>query len=239
MYDARGLTYGLAIGAGLMFIFDPRQGGARRAVIRQKAHRAAHDVEAAVAIGARDLEHRAGGFFARLRGPAMDVSDDVLVNRVRAKLGRACSHPQAIDVVAKGEGCIELKGPILRSELDEVLHVVGNVRGVAAIDDDLEVHDEPGDVASLQGPSARRMRVLRTPATRLLVSLAAAAVGLRSLLRGHPVGLLAAGAVVVALARTTVRRGNPRPLAKNKEEELTGLREAYAPDSEWAPAPPM
>ncbi|MDF2696168.1 MAG: hypothetical protein K0S65_4551, partial [Labilithrix sp.] len=236
------LTYGIALGAGLMFLFDPRRGAGRRAIIRQKAASAAHEVEIAAGIGARDLEHRAEGALARLASffgltePRV-VSADVLVARVRAELGRVCSHPRAVDVVAKGDGCIELKGPILGEEVDRVLDAVAHVQGVKLIDAELEVYDAAGDHPALQGPTFRpKRRLFASPASRLFLGIGGAGVCLASLIKGSALGLLAGGAVVVGAARSIAHRGGPRALPPSRTAEARGLREAYPAGSEWAPA---
>jgi BON domain len=221
--NARELTYGIAIGAGLMYFLDPRRGNARLATIRQKATRAAHEVEGAARIGARDLEHRASGLAARLQRVfgerESNVSDDVLVARVRAKLGHVCSHPDAIDVAAKGGGCIELKGPILQDEAEQVLSAIQRVRGVRTIDDDLELHERSGDVPGLHGaPVRRRRNRVWTPAARFVAALGATGVGVASLVKGNPVGLIAGGAVALGATRSIAHRGAPRPRARVTEK---------------------
>src|SRR5688572_6190803 len=122
---ARGITHGLALGVGLMFLLDPRQGGARRAYVRDKSVRAAHEVERAAEVGTRDLAHRIEGAIARVFASGRNhVEPDVLVARVRARLGHVCSHPHAIEVASKGDGYVELKGPILADEVSRVLDAV-------------------------------------------------------------------------------------------------------------------
>jgi hypothetical protein len=212
MLNARELTYGIAIGAAAVYFLDPRRADARLATIRQKATRAAHEIESAAGIGARDLEHRASGLVARLSRVFgehdSDVSDEVLVARVRAKLGHLCSHPDAIEVVPKGGGCVELKGPVLEDEVEHVLSVIQRVPGVRTIDDDLEVHERPDDVPALQSATVRRRRNRTfTPATRFVAGLGAAGVCVASLVKGNPVGLLGGGAVAIGLARSIRHRG--------------------------------
>jgi hypothetical protein len=220
MVEARAFTWGVALGAAVMYFMDPRQGGARRARIRDKSKRAVHELEAAAVIGARDMSHRAQGFAARLQGRgagggggAVDVSDEVLVERVRSALGRACSHPHAIRVVAKGDGCVELVGPILASEVDDVLSTVSRIAGVSSIDDDLDVHDAAGDVPALQGEGHRRSRAIRfAPSTKLGFGSLAAVLAFASLLRGHPFGFLLGGVTTLAVARSMTARGAWQPL---------------------------
>jgi hypothetical protein len=248
--EAQLLTYGIALGAGVMFLLDPRQGGARRALIRDKSLRALHEMEDAAAVGSRDMAHRVEGAVARARGVVRrdQVDDDVLVARVRAKLGHFCSHPHAIQVNAKGGGCIELKGPILMKEADEVLGAISRVRGVRMIDDDLERHQHTDDVPGLQGEPVRRAAYARmwTPAVRLVLGIGALGVAVGALIKGSPLGLVAGGGSVLALARSNVRHGNGRGLssafrrrARGDGESVTGLREAYPRESEWSRGEPI
>ncbi|MDB4936824.1 MAG: hypothetical protein JWP87_3796 [Labilithrix sp.] len=240
--EARLLTYGIALGAGLMYVLDPRQGGARRALIRDKSLRALHEVEDAAAVGSRDMAHRLEGAVARARGIAGKREDvvpgDVLVARVRAKLGHVCSHPHAIAVNAKGNGCIELKGPVLAKEAGEVLSAISRVPGVRLLDDDLERYAHPGDVPALQGPPARRPPLARlwTPATKLVLGASAAAMALASLVRGNPIGFVAAGGSVLALARSGTRgHGGHRML---REQAGTERVQGETQTSQPAPAAP-
>lgn len=232
MNHARDMTFGIAVGAGLMFLLDPRRGNARRAMVRQQSVRAAHEVENAFGIGKRDLEHRARGIASLAFGKRRPVAvpDDVLVARVRSRLGRVCSHPHVVEVASKGAGVVELKGPVLRSDLDRTLAGVARVRGVRAIDDDLDVHDV-ADITALRGNDRRwgQGRSL-TPATRLVVGLTAAGLAVALLVKGHPLGLLAGVGLVVGLARSTVHRGQ-RPSAYGKEA-IDGIDEERPLDVE-------
>lgn len=230
MSEAKGFTYGLALGAGLMFLLDPRQGGARRALVRDKSVGALSDVEEALAVGKRDLFHRAEGVVARLfaRPTHEPVSEDVLVERVRARLGHVCDHARAIAVKSKGDGVIELKGPVLADEAERVLGAVAHVRGVREIDDDLERHASAGDVAALQGTHTlpKTWAKMWNPASRLLVGCAAAGLAFSALLRGHPLGFLAGGAGALSIARSMARHGSG--VSGRRRIEVPGARGVIA-----------
>lgn len=240
MRYAHGLTHGVALGAGLMFLLDPRQGGARRALVRDKSVRVSHELEHAANVGARDLSHRLEGAVARLFAPRAGetVGDDVLVERVRARLGHVCSHPHTIEVIPRGEGTIELKGPVLANEKAQLVASLGRVRGVRAIDDNLEAHAGP-DIPALQCTNCRPMRrgLARpwTPATRLIVGATAAAAALASLVRGHPIPFLLGGAATLAIARSMSQQTIRVRQSSAGSQPVTGLREAYGAGSEWAP----
>jgi osmotically-inducible protein OsmY len=103
-----------------------------------------------VAGRAHDLAQRARGERQEVEHADETVPDGRLVERVRAQIGRRVRHAKPIRVEAR-EGRVTLTGPVLRSEVDGLLEVLGKVRGVKGIENRLDVHDEPGDVPSLQG----------------------------------------------------------------------------------------
>src|SRR5437867_2211648 len=100
----RGLPVatGIGLGAALMYLLDPDRGNRRRAHWRDQAVHAWNRTADALGTTARDAGHRARGLAAetgaRLRDE--DVPDEVLVKRVRARMGRVVSHPRAVQVAA-------------------------------------------------------------------------------------------------------------------------------------------
>ncbi len=148
------LIGGLSAGAGFMFFLDPDRGTRRRAIARSRFSRLFHQLAHTADGAARDLEHRAEGVAAEVRSlftPQAAPSDEVLVERVRARLGRAITHPRAIEVAAH-DGRIQLAGAVLRDDVQRLMTAGRSVRGVRSIEDNLEVHDEPAGVPALQGP---------------------------------------------------------------------------------------
>ena len=139
-----------------MYLLDPDQGRRRRAGIRDRVGRAARISADAVEATRRDALHRASGAAARIRGRLhREPADDrVLVERVRAQLGRVVSHPHAIAVQAT-DGIVTLRGVILQAELPQLLSSVKNVPGVRDLVSELEAHVEPGNVPALQGSRPR------------------------------------------------------------------------------------
>jgi hypothetical protein len=139
------------------------------------------------------------------------VDKEVLVERVRAKLGRFVSHPHAIHVTASS-GNITLTGAILEREADRLVKTVRHVRGVRTVIDNLERHDQPGTVPSLQGgraPAGDRIDVLQArwaPATRTIVGTVGAVLTIAGLIRRDRAGAAAAlvGAGLIARAATNM-----------------------------------
>jgi len=175
---------GAAVGAGLLFVLDPTRGAKRRAIVRDKLVRARRVAGEGAGATVRDISNRARGIAASVRGRLSDdnVSDRVVCERVRAQLGRASSHARALDVDVR-DGCVTLRGPILSSEVQDVLAVAAAVRGVHSVVNELEPHESSAGIPSLQGDGRVAQPTLDirprgwSPATRTLVSAGALAIG--------------------------------------------------------------
>lgn len=198
------LLGGLGIGAGLMYLLDPKRGRQRWALARSKA---AHVLDAggtALGRATRDLAHRSRGLAAEAgaRLHHEHVEDRVLEDRVRSKMGRFVSHSHAIEVLAD-DGEVTLAGEILDSEVAGLLAAVRSVRGVRKIDDQLRVHESKESISSLQGEPRKRNRHYRAsrpwpPAKRLLATTAGGALAFAGFHRRDPIGL-ALGTVGIGL----------------------------------------
>ena len=167
----------VGVGAALAYVFDPGHGRRRRSVARDKVISAAHTAGDALDTTSRDVRNRTRGAKAAVRSALErdDVSDEVLVERVRARIGSVVRHSRSPDVRASA-GRVTLHGPVLAHEVDGLLRRAGGTRGVTSIDNRLEVHDSPGDVPGLQGegphrhgwPRSEFMQENWSPAARLV-----------------------------------------------------------------------
>jgi uncharacterized membrane protein len=206
------------LGALLMYLLDPQQGRRRVALARDQGMRLTRVGRETADAGLRDLSHRTSGLLAQLRGALRrraPPSDVVLVERVRAQLGRVVSHPHAVEVTASG-GCVTLGGPILKSEEDALLHAVRAVRGVREVQSRLDVHERAGRLPALQGGNRRSrphmefMQENWAPGPRLLAlgvgsALAGYAFAGRGL-RANVLGLLGIGLAARAMSNQSLRR---------------------------------
>ena len=149
------LIGGVGLGAALMYIFDLDRGGRRRALIRDKFEAAGNKASCYAGKMSRDVRNRASGVVAETKSlfKHEEVTDDVLADRVRSKLGRYPVHFGAFDVTAN-DGTVTLRGQILANELPKVLRATRFVRGVKNIDNQLQVHEEAENLPSLQGQPA-------------------------------------------------------------------------------------
>jgi hypothetical protein len=157
-------------GAAAMYYFDPEMGRRRRALARDKAVALSHDARDYAQGKSRRIADRAKGLAATVGHRAVEpLSDYQLRDRIRSQLGRVASHPRAIEVdVIDGDVC--LYGDVLAEDVQPVVSTVSSMTGVKAVDNQLRVHDEPGDIPALQG----RRRVGRARRTLLpLLAMAA------------------------------------------------------------------
>jgi hypothetical protein len=180
--DRNALLAGVALGALLIFISDPDRGARRRALVRDKAIHGAHVSRRAIAATAADIVNRTRGTLANAWGAVRrDEFDEArLVERVRAALGRVCSHPRAIHLEAV-DGEITIRGEVRASEVEDVLAAIGSVRGVEDVVDELDRYEDADGVLSIQGsgrvgePSTDLFQHRWAPATRALVGMTAIA----------------------------------------------------------------
>ena len=170
----------LGLGAGIMYLTDPRDGRRRRARLRDAAAHASRRVRDTTRMTAHDVANRAAGLKARAVSAVADraADDEILAERVRSRLGRLVAHPHAIAVKVT-EGRVTLAGPVFEAEVDQLFEGVRRVRGVVGIHDTLERHVDAGHIPALQGagPLDLRASTLRwTPTARVM--LGAAGLGL-------------------------------------------------------------
>jgi uncharacterized membrane protein len=206
-----------AAGAGLMYLLDPGRGGYRRHLVRDKAVHALHETTGGLRATGEHLRNSSRGLVAETRSRfRRDQASDYKVGaRVRAAMGRVVSHPSAI-WVSVADGNIALCGDVLADELDALLAVAKSVRGVRSVQNRLRVHQEPGNVPSLQGERVRRgspyglMKDNWSPLTRTFVGLTGGAMALFGAVRrdwvGAGVGLLGLGLATRGLTNLPASR---------------------------------
>ena len=126
-------SIGVALGAGMMYLLDPDRGRRRRAFAHEKGASMVRHASRAVSKMARDLQNRTRGAAAHARQSHQPVDDDVLVGRVRTRLGRLVEHPHKVDVTARN-GVVTLRGIVERREYDHVISAIRCVEGVKSLE---------------------------------------------------------------------------------------------------------
>ena len=215
--DKAALISGIGLGAGLMYILDPDRGNRRRAMMRDKCASAWNKTGDCIGTTSRDLSNRTRGVVAEASHLLKkdEVGDEVVIERVRSKMGRVVSHPGSIEVTANN-GSVTISGPILADEVAPLLKCVSSVRGVREVDNQLEAHETAADVPGLQGGSRRpghRFELMQknwSPTARLLVGIAGGALAAYGASRldapgiaisGLGLGLIARGATNIEVKR--------------------------------------
>ncbi len=153
---------GLGLGAALMYVLDPERGKRRRALVRDKAVRLSRKASDRLDARSRDWRNRARGAAAEVKAMARseEISDPVLEERVRAEIGRVVSNPGALEVSAAA-GTVTLSGPVLASEVDDLLSAAHGVRGVDDVENRLQVYESAEGVPALQGSKGPRSKAER------------------------------------------------------------------------------
>lgn len=196
------------VGAGIMYLADPDRGARRRALVRDKGMHAARRLGAVVDKASRDLAFRARGLAAEARSLAdqQPVSDELVTERVRAKLGRLVSRPHGVHVEAH-EGHVSLSGPVARDEVWGLLLGVRGVPGVHRVTDDLERVDPDMESEAREGERERATpRDQWSPITRVAMGAVAAGLFAHGVERRGKLGAITAGAGAALLLRDVANR---------------------------------
>ncbi|MHB1417691.1 MAG: SRPBCC family protein [Chloroflexota bacterium] len=217
MNRALNFLGGIGLGLGFMYLADPDRGKRRRALLRDQLAHFLNVTDDAIGKTAEDLGNRTEGLLAEARSAlgGEEVSDDVLVARVRAKMGRYVSHPHAVKVMADN-GKVTLQGAILAAEVNDMLGAIASLRGVHDLTNELDVYKEADDIPSLQGQATppgepfELMQANWSPTARLIVGVAGGLVASRGLrdrgLLGLTLGAIGTGMLARSLTNMEVGR---------------------------------
>lgn len=211
---------GVFLGAGLMYFLDPIRGRRRRARINEAVLHAQKHERDLLAKAARDAKQRAHGMIERAKHrPSPDAPDQVVDSRVRACLGRAVSHPGAIDIIVQ-DGRVILRGPVFSREADFVIRAVRRVPGVHEVIDRMERHDSAGSISSLQGEGRSRRRRVWSPTKQVAATGAGVLLVGYGLMKRGLVGSLAGAAGGALLLRGTLNRPMPELVGRGGEVQV-------------------
>lgn len=157
--DGAMLLTGLAIGAGAMYIFDPKTGSGRRSAAAQKIIRGTRVSSRWLAGKSSNLANRMWGSMAELgsslRDHSRNIPDDQLELRVRAQLGHVVSHSGLLHVRAR-DGNVEITGNVLPGEREKIEHRLRETRGVRKCHINVKEGPEQQRVVPMQGRLGQR-----------------------------------------------------------------------------------
>ena len=135
----------LALGAGLIWMFDPRLGRSRRAWLRDKSMHWLRETGDFFRYAGVDAANRIRGTVAETRGyfrKSEPVDDAKLCARVRSELGRVIEDAHAVEVVAQ-DGHVTLRGTADGAQINSIANVVLGIRGVRGFDNQLRTPGSP------------------------------------------------------------------------------------------------
>lgn len=201
----------------LTFFLDPKRGRRRRALVRDKMSHLAKDTGRSLGKAGRDLGNRTRGVAAETWSwarPHQVAEDEVLEERIRSKIGRCVSQPNAIEVSARN-GMITLRGDIVESEMRKLMSRVYSVRDVKNVRNEMRPHDDereiPGFPIARHGGNGGFLRRTQVPGMRLALGAAGGAltvVGSLYRSRRHPVlGKVLSSAGVGLLGTEIMNKG--------------------------------
>lgn len=191
------LLYGAGAGAALMYFMDKDLGNRRRALVRDRAASLRFQADDAIETAVRDLRNRARGILAEgmatVSNEDLNVNDQILSERIRARMGFLARHPRAVDVMVQDRVAI-LSGDALAPEVEGLLRGVGKVRGIQRVENRIRVHETAGDIPQLQGegrmPGDNQSSRRWTPTGRLLAGTGAGYLFLYGMMRGGFLGTI-------------------------------------------------
>lgn len=206
------LVTGIGLGAAAMYLLDPTGGKRRRALVRDKTKHLAKTVGTRAGKTGRDLRNRAQGTFyrAKSRFGRESVDDDVIGERVRARMGRLVTTSGSVDVEVE-DGVVTLEGLVYEDEERKLVRKTAAVRGVRGIENRLDTRPRGEGTPSLGGesPPGTRFDFLQrswSPATRALVGTAGGAAAAWGFLQRTPASLSTGGIGTALFARALVNR---------------------------------
>lgn len=162
MKKMTGMIFGAGLGAGLMYLFDPERGNHRRTKVRDQANNVAQKTRESLDSTKQDMSNRVQGLRSevRYRFGQEQMPDDRLAERITATVGRLVGHPGAVRV-SVADSHVTLSGHILTDEAERLIKRVCSLRGVNGVDDQLQRHDDPGNIPALQGEPVKQSSSLR------------------------------------------------------------------------------
>jgi gas vesicle protein len=139
-----------AVGAGIMYIIDPRLGRARRAWLMDKSRSLVNQTGKSFYRTGRHMANKAQGVVAETRGAGKDMVQD-LVYRVQSAIRGMLNDPNAVQVSADVNGTVTLMGRLASEQYDRVVQTVQNLPGVSSLVNRMERSSSSGsDTASGQ-----------------------------------------------------------------------------------------
>lgn len=131
------LATGAGMGAGLMYLYDPNRGRARRRKLVDRASGFLRHNERELHKHGKDFLNRVEGVVSEVSASLTSqekISDDVLAARVRSRMGHMIEHPSDVNVYVT-DGKVVLNGKLGRRDRARLCREIEAIPGVTRIDD--------------------------------------------------------------------------------------------------------
>src|SRR5215469_6019996 len=179
------------LGAGTagmgIYLFDRKDGRKRRARLMKETKKVVATTTHEAKKSLKDAQnHLVGGIAclsARLR--TEEATDEVIVERVRSRMGRVVTHPHPI-MVASDEGMVTLWGPVPRDEMLPLLYKVKATPGVKEIRNHLTAYDSKDPESEVATKMSGEIKW--SPFKRLLIGVAGASAAAYGIYKRSPFG---------------------------------------------------
>lgn len=126
-------------GAAIMYYLDPQGGRRRRALVRDKGLAAGHQAQRLVRGKATHAADLTRGALARARSMSRSmfsgepVADDVLHDRIRARLGHLVEYPGQLNIDVRA-GYVVVRGQASIEEIEDIHAELEAMAGVTGVD---------------------------------------------------------------------------------------------------------
>lgn len=223
----------LALGAGLMYFYDPARGRTRRAMVKDQFNSLVNRADDALDVGIEDLRNRTRGTLAEIMNTVSEGGspDWLLEERVRARLGRNVQHAGSIEVVSE-DGYVTLRGPILAEDVETTIKRISTVRGVKGVSNKLDIYENEADIPGLQGQVNKRMEKPEweqenwSPGMRLITTTAGGLMFLYGRIRRGLVGTALSLSGIGLATRGIANRDLPRLLGMSEHRDAISVQKA-------------
>jgi len=134
----------LAIGAGLMYLLDPKAGAQRRRMVRDKTMDAARQTGSAVSSAAQTVGRKVSDAYNSMTGKAEEMANEAkdLSSHVMHELNQRWAGNSIHADVENGH--VKLTGYASPNDVENILSVVRSIPGVTEVDNQLETRDMAG-----------------------------------------------------------------------------------------------
>ncbi len=188
-----------AVAVGLIYFLDPRSGAARRKSVADKISSCVNQTGEYIDAAYKSVTNHGKGWISEMRShmSGSELSDDIIVEHIHAKIGHLIQNPGAVEVSVR-DGMVTLNGPVAFDELDGLISYVASMRGVHGVTNQLR-GDGFANTASggVRGALARASHAEWTPAVRTASGVTGGALAVYGATRkdwvGVGIGLLGLG----------------------------------------------